>query len=187
MAVSGMGEILYKTGDASYRVSAGAFFQVNRHLVDRLANLVTAGLTGNLALDFYAGVGLFSSLLAGSFAQVTAVEASQTSYADLLDNSPENVKAVCTGTEQYLQAQAGKLRADLVVVDPPRSGLGERVVKQLSGLKAPKLVYVSCDPSTLARDLRGLLDAGYGIEQAHLVDLFPQTFHLESVFHLSRK
>jgi 23S rRNA (uracil1939-C5)-methyltransferase len=187
LAAAGPGEILYKTGEATYRVSAGAFFQVNRHRVDRLANLVITGLTGNLALDLYAGVGLFSSLLAGSFAQVIAVESSQTSHADLAHNSPENVKAVCAGTEPYLQKAAGKLRPDVVVVDPPRSGLGERVVKLLSGLKAAKLIYVSCDPSTLARDLRGLLDAGYRVEQAHLVDLFPQTFHLESVFRLARQ
>jgi 23S rRNA (uracil1939-C5)-methyltransferase len=71
-------------------------------------------------------------------------------------------------------------------VDPPRSGLGERVVRMLANLGAPRLTYVSCDPATLARDLVPLLAVGYQVERAHLVDLFPQTYHLESVLHLVR-
>jgi 23S rRNA (uracil1939-C5)-methyltransferase len=76
------------------------------------------------------------------------------------------------------------LRPDLIVIDPPRNGLGETVVRSLVGLKAHRIHYVSCDPATLSRDLSCLLRAGYRIEQAHLVDLFPQTYHLESVFRL---
>jgi 23S rRNA (uracil1939-C5)-methyltransferase len=72
------------------------------------------------------------------------------------------------------------------VVDPPRIGLGERVARMLASLGAPRVVYVSCDPATLARDLVPLLAAGYRVEQVHLVDLFPQTYHLESVVHLAR-
>jgi len=71
-------------------------------------------------------------------------------------------------------------------LDPPRSGLGESVVSGLAALSAPRMVYVSCDPATLARDLKSLLSSGYRVEQAHLVDLFPQTYHLESVFCLVR-
>lgn len=184
LATCGAGELQYKTARALYRISAGSFFQVNRHLTEELAALVTQGLSGTLALDLYAGVGLFSTILARSFAQVIAVESSQTSHADLLHNSPQNVRAVCSGTDSYLEKMAGKLRPDVVIVDPPRGGLGERVVRHLSGLKAPRVVYVSCDPSTLARDLRGLLGAGYRVDKAHLIDLFPQTYHLESVFQL---
>jgi 23S rRNA (uracil1939-C5)-methyltransferase len=77
-------------------------------------------------------------------------------------------------------------KPDLVVVDPPRTGLGECVGRQLAGLGAPRVIYVSCDPATLARDLVTLLAAGYRVEQAHLVDLFPQTYHLESIVHLVR-
>jgi 23S rRNA (uracil1939-C5)-methyltransferase len=80
----------------------------------------------------------------------------------------------------------GKLHPDLVVVDPPRSGLGASVIQSLVMLGAPRMTYVSCDPATLSRDLGGLLKSGYRVEQAHLVDLFPQTYHLESVFHLVR-
>ena len=128
----GSGHLTYATKLASYRVSAGAFFQVNRHLTDELVDIVTgqrsAGATGT-ALDLYAGVGLFSSVLNREFERVIAVESSPTSHADLLYNSPANVKAVRATTEQYLENVAGKLRPQLVVVDPPRSGLGERVIK----------------------------------------------------------
>ena len=144
-----------------------------------------AGATGT-ALDLYAGVGLFSSVLNREFERVIAVESSPTSHADLLYNSPANVKAVRATTEQYLENVAGKLRPELVVVDPPRSGLGERVIRGLVKLSAPRITYVSCDPATLSRDLARLLQSGYRVEEAHLVDLFPQTYHLESVFHLVR-
>jgi 23S rRNA (uracil1939-C5)-methyltransferase len=178
--------ITYKTQRASYRVSAGAFFQVNRHLTDELVTLVTEGRSGRTALDLYAGVGLFSSVLSREFEQVIAVESSPISYADLQYNSAANVKAVRSMSEQYLKNVSGKLQPDLVVVDPPRSGLGDSVIHSLVNLGAPRMTYVSCDPATLSRDLVGLLKAGYRVEQAHLVDLFPQTYHLESVVHLVR-
>jgi 23S rRNA (uracil1939-C5)-methyltransferase len=185
IAAAGKAELTYVTKLAKFKVSAGSFFQVNRHLIDTLVEIVTAGRSGKQALDFYAGVGLFSSVLAGNFAEVTAVESSQTSHADLRYNSPPNVKVVRALTEQYLGIAGRRLQPDLVVVDPPRSGLGARVLNALSGLKSPRLTYVSCDPATLARDLAGLLKAGYRIEEAHLIDLFPQTYHIESVFHLA--
>jgi 23S rRNA (uracil1939-C5)-methyltransferase len=186
IALVGSGEIRYNVGEQPYRVSAGAFFQVNRHLISELVDLVTGGLSGESALDLYAGVGLFSTVLCRNFAQVTAVESSPTSHSDLLYNSSPNVKAVRATTEQFLGSAAGKLRPDLVVVDPPRNGLGEMVVRGLAGLGARRVVYVSCDPATLSRDLAGLLGAGYRFQQAHVVDLFPQTYHIESVFHLVR-
>jgi 23S rRNA (uracil1939-C5)-methyltransferase len=130
-------------------------------------------------------VGLFATVLARSFAQVIAVEPSRTSYSDLRHNATPEVKAVRATTEQYL-GQATALRPDLVVADPPRSGLGENVCRSLAKLDAPRITYVSCDPSTLARDLRTLLTLGYRIAEAHFVDLFPQTYHIESVFHLAR-
>ena len=182
----GARELIYKTAHGSYRVSAGAFFQVNRHLADELIEVVTQNRSGGTALDLYAGVGLFSAVLHRSFERVIAVEASQASHADLIHNSPPNVKAVCSTTEKYLKNVAGKLHPDLVVVDPPRSGLGESTTDHLARLGSPQITYVSCDPATLARDLVGLLKAGYRVAEAHLVDLFPQTYHLESVFHLVR-
>jgi 23S rRNA (uracil1939-C5)-methyltransferase len=185
--IAGLGkpEIQYSVAAGSYRVSAGSFFQVNRFLIDELADVVCKDAKGQCALDLYAGVGLFSAVLARSFAQVIAVEASQTSHADLRHNCAQEVKAVLATTEQYLQQVSSDLRPDLVVADPPRGGLGENVIRNFARLDAARLTYVSCDPSTLARDLRMLLDLGFKIEGAHLFDLFPQTYHIESVFHLA--
>ena len=137
-------------------------------------------------LDLYAGTGLFSLPLARSFDQVIAVEASPASFADLRANASEKIKAVRSTTEDYLRQIGGKHAPDLVVVDPPRAGLGDQVIPILGRSKAAELCYVSCDPATLARDLRALGEVGYRIDSIHLVDLFPQTFHLETVVHLSR-
>ena len=176
--------ITYATQASSYRVSAGAFFQTNRHLIDQLVSSVASDISGNTAVDLYAGVGLFASVLKRNFDRVIAVESSPLSFSDLQYNSPANVKAVQATTEQYLERS--KTRADLVVVDPPRGGLGKTVAMKLAQLGPRHLTYVSCDPATLARDLIALKDAGYRFEQAHLLDLFPQTFHIETVLRLAR-
>ena len=199
LVTAGAASLTYRTQRGDYRVSAGSFFQTNRHLTDELVKIVTGGQSGKLALDLYAGAGLFSTALAGDFDHVVSVESSQTSTTDLSYNQPANGEMVHATTEQYLSA-AGNLRRtgkgaaippaahkpDLVIVDPPRSGLGEKVAGLLAALGAPRIAYVSCDPATLARDLVPLLGAGYRVEQVHLVDLFPQTYHLESVVHLVR-
>jgi len=183
--IHGSGELTYKTAQGNYRVSAGAFFQVNRCLTDELITIVTQGRAGRTALDLYAGAGLFAVPLARSFERVIAVESSQISHSDLQYNALRNVQAVNATTEQHLQSFRDT--PDLVVVDPPRGGLGEAVAQALGRLQAPRLTYVSCDPATLARDVRVLSVAGYAIEQAHLVDLFPETFHLESALQLVRR
>jgi len=193
----GVPYLTYQTQRAAYRVSTGSFFQSNRYLTDELMKVVTEGMSGELALDLYAGVGLFSTALACDFHHIVSVESSQTSSGDLAYNLPSNAEAVQATTEQYLARRENSGRAgkgnilphtfhtpDLAVVDPPRSGLGERVARQVANLSAPRLTYVSCDPATLARDLVPLLAAGYRLEQVHLVDLFPQTYHLESVVQL---
>ncbi len=181
----------YQAKDHEYQVSAGAFFQANRHLIDELVSVVTGNARGDLALDLYAGVGLFSVALASSFRHIFAVEASQTSHGDLMQNVPANVKAVGARTGDYLRSvylgsRPVRNRPELVVLDPPRTGAGSAVIRSLVELGAPRVRYVSCDPATLARDLAPLLAAGYHIEEAHLFDLFPQTFHIESVMLLAR-
>ena len=195
----GADHLVYRTQKAAYRVTAGSFFQINRYLTDELVRIVTQGQSGELALDLYAGVGLFSTALAGDMRHIVSVEMSQTSTGDLSYNRPSNGEVIQATTEQFLErtGQSRRVgpgaafphssdRPDLAVVDPPRSGLGERVARGLANLGAPRVSYVSCDPATLARDLIVLLGAGYRIEQLHLVDLFPQTFHLETVVHLVR-
>ena len=191
LAQLGAKAMRYRTKNHEYQVSAGAFFQVNRYLIDELVSVVTGNARGDVALDLYAGVGLFSAALAQSFHHILGVEASQTAYGDLLQNVPANVKAVGTRTEDYLRSdyprsRPVRKRPDLVVLDPPRTGAGKVVIRSLVELGAPRIRYVSCDPATLARDIAPLLAAGYHIEEAHLFDLFPETFHIESVLLLAR-
>jgi 23S rRNA (uracil1939-C5)-methyltransferase len=192
LAQSGAKAIRYRTQNYEYQVSAGAFFQVNRYLVDELVSVVTGNASGDVALDLYAGVGLFSAALARNFHHIFGVEASQTSHSDLVQNVPANVKAVGARTEDYLRSdylrnRPVRKRPDLVVLlDPPRTGAGKAVIRSLVELGALRVRYVSCDPATLARDTAPLLAAGYHIEEAHLFDLFPESFHIESVLLLAR-
>jgi 23S rRNA (uracil1939-C5)-methyltransferase len=186
LVATGASELTYQTKRAAYRVSAGAFFQTNRFLTDELVDVVAAGRSGELALDLYAGVGLFSTALACDIRHVVSVEMSQISSDDLRYNLPANGKAVQATAEQYLTKTASTAKPDLIVVDPPRSGVGDKTARALANMDAPRVTYVSCDPATLARDMVPLQAAGYRVETLHLFDLFPETYHLETVAHLIR-
>ncbi len=176
----------YATGEGPFLAGTENFFQTNRFLVDELVSTVLGGSQGRRALDLYAGVGLFSLPLSKRFERVTAVEIAPPAVDALRANIRGAVEVVAVSADQFLR-QAERLGdLDLVVLDPPRGGLGEKTARALAALPMPRLTYVSCDPATLARDLRPLLEAGFRIEQAHLLDLFPQTFHLETVLHLAR-
>jgi 23S rRNA (uracil1939-C5)-methyltransferase len=170
-----------------YRVGHGAFFQVNRWLVDALVDRVTANQSGSLAWDLFAGVGLFARRLAASFERVIAVESAPAAATALAHNlSGTSATAVKADTVAFLRRNTHGPRPDLIVTDPPRTGLGAEVCALLAGIAAPAMVYVSCDPATLARDLRSLIASGYAIQSITLADLFPQTFHLETIVHLRR-
>jgi 23S rRNA (uracil1939-C5)-methyltransferase len=166
---------------AGFRVSRNSFFQVNRFLIDQLVECAVGKAQGEWAVDLYAGVGLFSVKLAERFGKVTAVESSSSAFRDLTHNFAQ--ASVNANVEDYL---AGLLETpDFILADPPRAGLGKLIVKELARIRAPRLTIVSCDPATLARDLQGLLAENYNITKITLVDLFPQTFHLETVVELS--
>jgi 23S rRNA (uracil1939-C5)-methyltransferase len=187
LAQWGSGYLSYPAAGFDYRVDNGAFFQVNRWLVDALVEQVTAGQQGKLAWDLFAGVGLFARKLTSTFETVVAVESAPASKAALEQNlAGTNGKAVCGETLTFLRGRGANEIPDLIVVDPPRTGLGAEVTAILGDITAPVLVYVSCDPATLARDLRALIASGYQIHSITLADLFPQTFHLETVVHLRR-
>ncbi len=169
-----------------FRVSSNSFFQVNRFLIDRLVDAATEGAEGETAIDLYAGVGLLSLPLARRFREVTAVESGAGAVRDLQFNAAraglENLHAMPQTAEEHL-AQLEKA-PDFVVLDPPRTGLGKAVVGRLAELRPRQITIVACDPATLARDLAGLVAAGYRVERMTLVDLFPQTYHLETVVRL---
>jgi 23S rRNA (uracil1939-C5)-methyltransferase len=162
---------------------------VNRFLVESLVEETLSGLEDVKAdatvIDLYAGVGLFTLPLSKRFEEVTAVERSGPAFRDLEWNCAAGgtaVRGVRESTEDFLKSAQAPV--DLIVVDPPRAGLGKAVTDELTRLRASHLVLVSCDPATLARDLKALT-ASYRIERASLVDLFPQTFHFETVMHLA--
>jgi 23S rRNA (uracil1939-C5)-methyltransferase len=188
LAQAGEGALTYRVGARRYRVGLGSFFQVNRFLVEPLVELVTGGARGNTAWDLYAGVGLFSAALTEGFGEVVAVESGGAAVRDLRENlRGTRHRVVSAETADFLRRAVGQRQAvpDLVVVDPPRAGLGREVTTLLGKLRARNVTYVSCDPATLSRDVAALLESGYRLAKMHLVDLFPQTFHLESVTHLT--
>ena len=188
LAQSGEQSLVYTVASRPYKVSLGSFFQVNRFLIDPLAELVTNEVSGNLAWDLYAGVGLFATALASRFDRIVAVELAPSSVRDLRHNlQGKQHRVVASSTLDFLRrARAGKEKTpDFVVVDPPRAGLGKEVSTLLAAIRPAHITYVSCDPATLSRDLKSLLDSGYRLRTMRIVDLFPQTFHLESVATLS--
>lgn len=176
----GVDGLIYHAAKEDYWVSRGGFFQVNRFLVDELVRIVAAERQGLLAWDLYAGVGLFSRVLARSFQKVVAVEADASDLSQSFKGSGKH--AVRATTVEFLRgAMVQRERPQLIVMDPPRAGVGAEVCALLVKLAAPEIVYVSCDPVTLSRDLKQLVAAGYAVAELHMVDMFPQTFHLETV------
>lgn len=194
IAEAGAPGLNYRVLDETYWITRGGFFQANRFLLETLVQLVCDDedrpRSGALAWDLFAGVGLFSCVLARSFARVTAVEANPTAAGDLrtalLKRSPESRVHESTTLDFLRAAVVQRDRPDLVVLDPPRAGAGTEVCEMLARVAPPTVVYVSCDPTTLARDL-AVLQPQYQIRALHLVDLFPQTFHIEAVVILERR
>jgi 23S rRNA (uracil1939-C5)-methyltransferase len=156
------------------------FFQSNLYLLDYFVPDVVAGLSGGRAADLYCGVGLFGRFLASSFESLTCVE--QNPHA--LELAKENVQGAsrefyAMTVEDWVATEAAMKRFDLVLVDPPRTGLAPAVRRWLAQSKPPTIVYVSCDPVTLARDSGELVKAGYELESLKAFDFYPQTSHVE--------
>jgi len=197
--LTGPGFLLHEVGGHKYRVSHLSFFQVNRFLVEDLLKTVTADAHGAVALDLYSGVGFFTLPLAGTFAKVVSVDANLAATRDLHANA-ELVGVAITAHNEHAEEFLKKTqeKPDFVVLDPPRSGLGVEAAGHLAELGAKEIIYISCDPSTLARDLAVLTSSQrkpkeiigpsiqYEITEMHLFDLFPQTFHIETLVRLRR-
>jgi 23S rRNA (uracil1939-C5)-methyltransferase len=171
------------------RRHARAFFQGNRFLVSRLVREVIASVHPGPVIDLYAGGGLFGLSIASTGAPlVTLVEGDVISGTDLEYNArplSSQVRVERRSVEAFLAGGATR-GAETVVVDPPRTGLSKEALAGIVRMKSPGIVYVSCDVPTLARDARGLLDAGYGLSRVTALDLFPNTAHVETVAVFSR-
>ena len=167
-----------------FRVSAASFFQVNTPMAAEMANCLLTILPVSpitILLDVYCGVGLFGAFFAPRVGRVIGIESSSSACGDFVVNLDEfdNVELYEAPAEDVLPAL--DVRPDIVIVDPPRAGLDRRVVDGILALSPKTLAYVSCDPSTLARDAARLIAGGYRLVQVTPFDLFPQTYHIESV------
>jgi 23S rRNA (uracil1939-C5)-methyltransferase len=197
--LTGPGYLDHKAGAFTFRVSHLSFFQVNRFLIEDLLKSVLEGVKGGFALDLYAGVGFFTLPLAKQFSQVISVDANLAATRDLRVNAETAGVQVVSHhehTEDFLKKELET--ADFVVLDPPRSGLGAETAARLANIGATEIAYLSCDPSTLARDLAVLTNSErqpassvspvhrYEIVRMDLFDLFPQTFHIETLVRLRR-
>jgi 23S rRNA (uracil1939-C5)-methyltransferase len=182
--LAGDAHLLMRVFDRVFRVSASSFFQVNTAILETLVELVLAlaqPAPGELVFDLYAGVGLFSSFFATSGASVIAIEESPAACGDLEFNLQDCDDVTLYESPVEIALPAIGTRPDTIVLDPPRSGIGARVVDQLARFSPRKIVYISCDPATLARDGKRLGEHGYSLQSITPVDMFPQTYHIESV------
>jgi 23S rRNA (uracil1939-C5)-methyltransferase len=186
--IAGNGYIEFEVLDHPFRVSTRSFFQVNHHLLDDLVQLVLQAVDpkpGQMIFDLYSGVGLFSAFIAKSGAKLVAVEQSASACQDFEFNLQmfDDVELYEASVEMALGSIQEK--PDTILVDPPREGLSKDVRDKLIELTPNKLVYLSCDPATLARDVKRLIQGGFQMDTVTPIDLFPQTYHIESltVFH----
>ena len=172
---------------AGYRLHTDAFFQVNRHLLQTMLRLVqthaSSVKTRNTAIDLYAGVGFFSAPLARMFERVIAVEGSPVSARYARVNLPANAKVV----EAPVEWHAAKLPpADFLLLDPPRAGTRPEVIRAIAEQTKEKIAYLSCDPVTFARDASRLTASGWRLSTLDLLDLFPNTHHVETLSSFER-
>jgi len=184
VVIAGSDHILMRVLERDFKVSAASFFQVNTVMAGKMVEHLLANLPispTTTLLDVYCGVGLFSAFLAPKCGRVIGIESSESSCEDFAVNLDEfdNVELYEDEAEDvipHLEAQP-----DIVLVDPPRAGLDKAVVDGILKLSPSLIAYVSCDPSTLARDAARLINGGYKLKEVTPFDLFPQTYHIESI------
>ena len=189
LILAGRDHIYEELAGRRYRISAPSFFQVNTEQAARLVQLVAQALEpqgDETLLDMYCGVGTFGLALAAQVGRVIGVEESPHAVQDALENAAQddNVEILEGQVEEVLPELVN--RVDLVVLDPPRAGLKAPAREALLRLAPRRMAYVSCDPASLARDLEALVAAGYAVRQIWPVDMFPQTYHIETVTLLER-
>jgi 23S rRNA (uracil1939-C5)-methyltransferase len=176
--------------DKLFRISATSFFQINSEQSNQLVDVVLEAAEPKgyeKVLDAYCGVGLFTAFLADHMQHITGIEINPSAVADAVHNlaGKDNVEIIQGSVEDILPNLESNF--DIVLVDPPRTGLERHTIDVLGKGEAERLIYVSCDPATFARDARRLLRYGYHLEWVQPVDMFPQTYHIENVALLQRK
>ena len=183
-------EVSSRIGGDRYVFSGDSFFQINHQLLPALIDAAVNQAHGGMALDLYCGAGLFSLPLSRRFTRVVGVEAhpSAVSYArrNLAEANQGNVVIECATVGDWLHDNAEAIApVDFVLLDPPRSGAEKGAIEGILAARPRQISYVSCDPATLARDLRGLIEGGYMLDSIAAFDMFPQTHHVETFVQLS--
>lgn len=193
--LAGEGTIREKLGEFCFEISANSFFQTNTKQAEKLFDIVAdhAGLEGSEeVLDLYSGTGAISFFLAQKAKRVTGIE----SVKDSVENAKKNALLNSINNCRFLLGEAKEVLSSLIqenyspeviLVDPPRGGMHKKVVSSMLEIKPKKIIYVSCNPTTLARDLQVLAEKDYILEKVQPVDMFPQTYHIEAVAKLVRK
>ena len=187
VVIAGSDHILIPVLDRVFKVSAASFFQVNTAMAEKMVQHLITQLAisqSSTLLDIYCGVGLFSAFFASRSKNVIGIESSAPACEDFVVNLDEfdNVELYEGLAEEILPALVGRIaNPPYVVVDPPRAGIERHALDAIAQLKPPVVAYVSCDPSTLARDAKRLIESGYKLQQVTPFDLFPQTYHIESI------
>jgi 23S rRNA (uracil1939-C5)-methyltransferase len=183
-------ELSLLVGKRRFRLSSAGFFQVNHHLLgtllDRVAAIAAECRDRSTALDLYGGVGFFAVPLTGHFSRVTSVESSPVAHHYAKLNLPrEEATAVLGDVERYVRAQLDPVA--FVMLDPPRSGATPAVIDAVARIATERICYLSCDPVTFARDASRLLSRGWHLSTLELVDLFPNTHHIETLSSFIRE
>ena len=187
--IVGPGAITVHAAGFSYRISHTVFFQTNASLLDKIVEVAVGPVEGGeVALDLYCGAGLFTLPLTRRYQKVIAVDANPAAIDDLRFNALQEkvqIEAYSNAVDRFL-TRRDIPRPNHILMDPPRIGLGPQVTQEIIRLFPESITYISCDPATLSRDLSALIIAGYKISSFHFIDLFPQTFHIESIVQLTR-
>jgi len=189
VVIAGRDHFVVSVHQKDFRVSAGSFFQVNTKMAEKMVEHLLAYSLARVSksttlLDVYCGVGLFSKFFAPTCGQVIGIEASESACEDFVFNLDEfdNVELYEGTAEEVLPGLAGRLDSStFVIVDPPRAGIERHALDAIISIKPQIIAYVSCDPSTLARDAARLINGGYRLVEVTPFDLFPQTYHIESI------
>lgn len=182
-------EASIRVGDSTFEVNGGSFFQSNRFLLEKLGNWAKPLVCGSFCVDLFGGIGFFSIMLSGSFKRgllIESVEAQvQMARKNYASNGISSFTALHCPAEQVQSVIS--VKPDLLIIDPPRPGLTKKAREGVKMIGAEKILYVSCNPSTQARDIGFLIkQCGYTVEKMALFDLYPNTHHLETVILLGR-
>ena len=188
IVLAGCQVMTFKVLDRSFQVSAGSFFQINTVVTEKVVQYLLENLEifhplgmDTILVDAYCGVGLFSAFLASKVGRLIGIEVAPSSADDFVENLDEfeNIELYEAPVEQVLPGL--NIQPDILLVDPPRAGIHRKALDSVLAMKPPLLVYVSCDPATLARDAKRLVKGGYKLDQITPFDMFPHTYHIESI------